>query len=171
MSVCNTPHLVAFLRRDGFQHIKRYFLAMWLTTEWGRPLMADRQIFSFLWKINWLDAMHWAELWDELNTGHSEVEALERLENPSPTKQPSPSSRLSFIPVNMLRYPWKGLIQRLFCRIIAVYSTSCQSQETKEGQEKHEGNEGGGDCSLKKKKIQRIHTFLDTQMFLKNVWV
>lgn len=37
-----------------------------------------------------------------------------RLENSSPTKQPPSASPLSFIPVNMLRYLWKGLIPRLF---------------------------------------------------------
>lgn len=76
------------------------------------------------------------EMWGELNTGHSEVEALGRLENPSLAKQLLSSSPLPFIPVNMLHYLWKGLIQRLFCGIMTVYSTSCQSRETKEWQKK-----------------------------------
>lgn len=50
-----------------------------------------------------------------------------------------------------------------------MYSTSCQSQETKEWQENHDGNEGGGDCvfanvgcSLKKEnesKKENSHIF------------
>lgn len=76
------------------------------------------------------------EMWQELNIWHPEIEALQRLENPSPTKQPPPSSPLWFIPVNMLCYLWKGLIQRIFCGIMTVYSTSSQPQETKEWQGK-----------------------------------
>lgn len=89
----------------------------------------------------------------------SEVEALKkkkkkRLENPSSAKQPPSSSPLSFIPVNMLRHLWKGLIQRLFCAVMTVCATSCQSQETKKKRVME-----GGKKSMKQIKEEVIQCF------------
>lgn len=55
------------------------------------------------------------EMCEELSTGHSRVEIRKLIA----VKQPPSVSTRSFIPVNMHRFLWKGLIQRLFRGIMS----------------------------------------------------
>lgn len=55
------------------------------------------------------------EMCEELSTGHSRVEIRKLIA----AKQPPSASTRSFIPVNMRRFLWKGLIWRLFRGIMS----------------------------------------------------
>lgn len=120
MSLRKHTYSSCLLQERWFSARKKTFpLCVINSTEWSRPLMAfsareikvllDRRIFSFLWKMSWLNAAQ--RDWDvrkELNTGHSEVEALERLETHHPLNNHHRPLLFHFVPVNMLYYLWKG---------------------------------------------------------------